>query len=1126
MKIARMIKRKSVKHVRIFNFSIDMMRDEEIRFFKKNDFVTFVQALRASFKVKVYTIYKRKNQKIKFSDICVSDDFKSNDDASWKKNIIKKKKYFKNLIDQFVEFFISKFSELTKETRLKSERIQRMQIEDELLKRKKELLLEMLFNREAALFWDFIEKDSIRLEISSFMKIRTISHEAWQVSEFQVFKALMKTIAEMIKNRIKSDVLEFCYESYRNSWFLVKKKKKEKYRLINVALKMNRVIIRDANLSSAIDEFSEEFADCAIVSLVNLFSEYDQLSLIEKCRDMIVFMISLELMRMIIILMRAINSVAQFVRMINKIIVDHVLHHALSFVNDIEVKKSKITYNDEFIVSEIRRYVMKHIQWLNDVLTDIERADCIIFEKKSQFCCEELRVVEFVCDVEERHSDTTKVIKILNWSSCQNAVDVREFIEICVFYRVFIADFALIAQSIYALLKKNVSFVWELAQQEAMNTFKIALINSFALTSIDYAIDVVILAMNASLEDWKKILMILRNEKRHSMRYESDIWSNAKKKYDVIKRKCRDVLKILKKIRFYLYDVKFILKTDARVLVDQLNRSDTDLSDALVIRWLVWIRLFDFEIRHVLDIKHTVADDLFRKSSSSNDLKKVAEEKNIDDWINTQLDCVRVFSISTAEEELSSILISEYFEKSQKIVVYLFTLRKFSEMSLKEFNKFKKEALRFKLQKNQFFRRNSKNVLMKRVIDDLEERQRILKQLHDESDHRDKKDIYKRIADRYWWNDLYDDAQKYVKICSQCQTRDSIREEEALHSIWVTLLWKKVEMNIVHMSSNKEKHYLIVARDDFFEWAETRVLFEAKAWRMTKFLWKDVICRHDCFEKLIVNDESENKEILDELVQRYRIKKMITSSYHFQINEMIERDHKSLFDALFKMSDEKLKSWVNNLHVVLWADRFTVKFITDLISFYLQCDNESVLLIELEISIWRILSWQEIHTIEDLLTMRARQLQRRNENMNEARNLLKRMRKQKKEYFDSKHFATDKDINKNDLVLLHDTQHENDRSINRKLKYRWRKSFRIKKIIQNKEIYLLQKLDEIDLIEIFVENTIKKFHQRQNLEISSFDSSNSIMNDHEFIDENDVMKKIFDFQSLMFEEWSLAMIIS
>ncbi len=356
--------------------------------------------------------------------------------------------------------------------------------------------------------------------------------------------------------------------------------------------------------------------------------------------------------------------------------------------------------------------------------------------------------------------------------------------------------------------------------------------------------------------------------------------------------------------------------------------------------------------------------------------------------------------------------------------------------------------------------------------------------------------------------------------------RDLIKEEETFHFIWMTFLWEKIEMNIVHMSSNKEKHYLIVARDDFFEWTETRVLFETKAWRMTKFLWKDVICRHDCFEKLIVNDESENKEIFDELVQRYRIKKMITLNYHFQINEMIKRDHKFLFNALFKMFDEKLKSWINNLHVVFWTNRFIVKFIIDLISFYLQCDNESMLSIELKIFIWRILFWQKIHIIEDLLTMRTRQLQKRNENMNELKNLLKRMRKQDKKYFDSKHFTTNKNINKNDLVLFHDVQHENDRSINRKLKYKWRKSFRVKEIIQDKKIYFLQKLDEIDLTEIFVENKIKKFHQRQILKISSFISSNSIMNDHEFIDENDVMKKIFDFQFLMFEEWSLAMIIS
>jgi hypothetical protein len=62
------------------------------------------------------------------------------------------------------------------------------------------------------------------------------------------------------------------------------KEKKQKYCLINAALKMNQVTIRDANLFSAMNEFSKEFADCVIISLMNLFFEYDQLSLIKNVK--------------------------------------------------------------------------------------------------------------------------------------------------------------------------------------------------------------------------------------------------------------------------------------------------------------------------------------------------------------------------------------------------------------------------------------------------------------------------------------------------------------------------------------------------------------------------------------------------------------------------------------------------------------------------------------------------------------------------------------------------------------------------------------------------------------------------------------------------------------------------
>ncbi len=116
--------------------------------------------------------------------------------------------------------------------------------------------------------------------------------------------------------------------------------------------------------------------------------------------------------------------------------------------------------------------------------------------------------------------------------------------------------------------------------------------------------------------------------------------------------------------------------------------------------------------------------------------------------MNVQLDCVRVFFV-LINDEFSSILAFDYFEKFQKIVVYLFTLRKFAEMNQKKFNKFKKKALKFKFQNNQFFRRNSKNVFLKRVVDDFEKQQLILKQFHDENDHRDKEKIHQKIADRY-----------------------------------------------------------------------------------------------------------------------------------------------------------------------------------------------------------------------------------------------------------------------------------------------------------------------------------------------------------------------------------------
>ncbi len=121
-----------------------------------------------------------------------------------------------------------------------------------------------------------------------------------------------------------------------------------------------------------------------------------------------------------------------------------------------------------------------------------------------------------------------------------------------------------------------------------MDLLKLALTTPPALVPFDYTEGAgdIILTVDASLEGWGGVLIQLVKRKKHPSRYESGIWSSVEKKYDATKRECRGVLKALKKVRYWLYWVRFILEINASVLVAKLNRSGTDLAGALVTRWI------------------------------------------------------------------------------------------------------------------------------------------------------------------------------------------------------------------------------------------------------------------------------------------------------------------------------------------------------------------------------------------------------------------------------------------------------------------------------------------------------------------------------------------------------------
>ena len=218
---------------------------------------------------------------------------------------------------------------------------------------------------------------------------------------------------------------------------------------------------------------------------------------------------------------------------------------------------------------------------------------------------------------------------------------------------------------------------------------------------------------------------------------------------------------------------------------------------------------------------------------------------------------------------------------------------------------------------------------------------------------------------------------------------------------------------------------LVMIKNDLTEWMKARALFNLKVETVAKFLWENIICRFECFESTVMNEDSENKTVTEELLNRYRVRIKLTSVYHASINEMIEKEHQSLINVLSKLIENKIERWPQHLHAMLWTDRIIVRDFTDVISFRLLYEHDAILLIEIEYPTWHIMNWNKIRSIEDLLAMRVRQFQKKNEDLEKTALHLKRMREQSKELFDDKHQLRKISLSADDLMLKHDIKFDN-----------------------------------------------------------------------------------------------------
>ncbi|KAL6312809.1 hypothetical protein AAG906_022537 [Vitis piasezkii] len=180
----------------------------------------------------------------------------------------------------------------------------------------------------------------------------------------------------------------------------------------------------------------------------------------------------------------------------------------------------------------------------------------------------------------------------------------------------------------------------------------------------------------------------------------------------------------------------------------------------------------------------------------------------------------------------------------------------------------------------------------------------------------------------YYWPTMKKDAAAYVKKCDKCQRYAPIPHmpSAALKSVsgpWPFAQWG---MDIVGPlpAAPAQKKFLLVATDYFSKWVEAEAYANIKDKDVTKFVWKNIVCRFGIPQTIIADNGPQFDSIaFRNFCSELNIRNSYSTPRYPQSNGQAEATNKTLINALKKRLEQAKGKWVEELPGVLWAYRTT-----------------------------------------------------------------------------------------------------------------------------------------------------------------------------------------------------------
>lgn len=430
------------------------------------------------------------------------------------------------------------------------------------------------------------------------------------------------------------------------------------------------------------------------------------------------------------------NAPASFQRMVNALFSNLKGINLQVFIDDICVATK--TWRD-------------HLTLLAQVFELLISANLKLKGNKCLFGSERVTFLGHELSAQGIQQDPSKLKSLLELPEPTSNAEVKRFLGMCSYYRRFVPSFAILAEPLTRLTRKNVPYEWNLEQQQAFRNILSALGKNATLANFSHNLPTT-LKTDACKQGLAGILLQQKDDIWHMVSCCSRRISKTEENYGISELEGLAIVYCVTKFRPYLLGKHFTILTDHCALCALKHKMP---NSPKLRRWALILSEFDFDIVYVKGGLHQDADCLSR----------APVDDSTDPYLEDKVFSALELSRAIREEVVARVVPtnpSNFARDSEQ-----------DDEGKEHYAKARQRKKGYKIFQGLLYYEDRLFVPMKHRKD-------LITECHSDASagHGGIRATVDRLKE-YWWPKMSEDVHAFVASCTVCQARKTPRERQS-----------------------------------------------------------------------------------------------------------------------------------------------------------------------------------------------------------------------------------------------------------------------------------------------------------------------------------------------------------